>query len=208
MYRVSSPGSPTPESAFRVNGGELFVEHETPYDASDDFRGTLAIKPQRPHRLDIPVEATERTPLLSTDTSPRDEEDQPWDSDKTGVAIFWEEMGTLTKYTLPVFGFVGQPRFVNQIPTDAGISTHVLEYSLQIASVVSIGHISTTALAAVTLGSMSATVSGFSIINGFVGALDTLLPSAWTSSTPQLVGLWSQRMGALLPVLSHGLMVV
>lgn len=75
--------------------------------------------------------------------------------------------------------------------------THVLEYSLVIASVVSIGHLSTTALAASTLGSMTASVTGFSIIQGFASTLDTMLPGAWTSSQPQLVGLWAQRMGTL-----------
>lgn len=63
------------------------------------------------------------------------------------------------------------------------------------ASVISIGHLSTTALAAITLGSMTANVSGFSLIQGFTSALDTMLPSAWTSSQPELVGLWTQRMG-------------
>ncbi len=70
-----------------------------------------------------------------------------------------------------------------------------MEYSLVIVSVISIGHISTTALAAITLGSMTASVSGFSVIQGLTSALDTLLPPAWTSPQPQLVGLWSQRMG-------------
>lgn len=41
---------------------------------------------------------------------------------------------------------------------------------------------------------MTASVSGFSIIQGMASALDTLLPSAWTSSQPHLVGLWTQRM--------------
>lgn len=66
-----------------------------------------------------------------------------------------------------------------------------------IASIVSIGHLSTTALAASTLGSMTASVTGYSIIQGFTSTLDTMLPSAWTSSQPHLVGLWSQRMGKL-----------
>lgn len=98
--------------------------------------------------------------------------------------------------------------------------THLLEYSLVIASVVSIGHLSTTALAAATLGSMTASVSGFSIIQGFASTLDTMLPSAWTSSHPELVGyvyrlslklelnllycistsLWSQRMAVVMAV--------
>lgn len=63
-----------------------------------------------------------------------------------------------------------------------------------VASVISIGHISTTALAAATLGSMTASVSGLSIAQGFTSTLDTMLPSAWTSPQPNLVGLWSQRM--------------
>ena len=62
-------------------------------------------------------------------------------------------------------------------------------------SVISIGHISTTALAAISLGSMTAGVSGYSVIMGLTSALDTVLPSAWTSDEPQLVGLWAQRMG-------------
>lgn len=78
---------------------------------------------------------------------------------------------------------------------DISLRTHLLEYSLVIASVISIGHLSTTALAASTLGSMTASVSGYSIVQGFTSTLDTMLPSAWTSTQPQLVGLWSQRMG-------------
>lgn len=79
--------------------------------------------------------------------------------------------------------------------------THLLEYSLNIASVVSIGHISTTALAACSLGNMTAGVTGFSIVQGFASALDTLLPSAWTSGNPRLVGLWLQRMLLLVTLL-------
>ena len=42
---------------------------------------------------------------------------------------------------------------------------------------------------------MTASVTGYSIIVGLVSTLDTMLPSAWTSPQPQLVGLWAQRMG-------------
>ncbi|PPR06453.1 hypothetical protein CVT24_002614 [Panaeolus cyanescens] len=118
-------------------------------------------------RHDLPT-VTEATPLLA---APRIEEsidrNDPNDSEPA-TRMFWEELFILTKYALPVFG------------------THLLEYSLVIVSVVSIGHLSTTALAAISLGSMTASVSGFSVILGFASALDTLLPSAWTSSQPQL----------------------
>jgi len=52
---------------------------------------------------------------------------------------------------------------------------------------------------------MTASVTGYSIIQGLASTLDTMLPSAWTSPQPQLVGLWTQRMavvvaGFLIPV--------
>lgn len=70
-------------------------------------------------------------------------------------------------------------------------------------SVVSIGHVSTTALAAISLGSMTANVTGFSIIQGFMSALDTMLPPAWTSSQPKLVGLWAQRMSTYMTLIRN-----
>jgi len=45
---------------------------------------------------------------------------------------------------------------------------------------------------------MTASVSGFSIIQGFISTLDTLLPGAWTSPHPELVGLWSHRMAVIM----------
>ncbi|KAF7323676.1 RNA helicase [Mycena kentingensis (nom. inval.)] len=134
-----------------------------------------------PHSAPIP---TETTPLISpAPPIPRIHEDvdgEEAETEGSTAAIYWSELGILTKYSLPVFG------------------THLLEYSLVMAPVLSIGHLSTTALAAITLGSMTAGVSGFSILQGMVSALDTMLPSAWTSSQPQLVGLWSQRMAVVM----------
>ncbi|KAJ6501268.1 MATE efflux family protein [Mycena vulgaris] len=135
---------------------------------------------QHPH---LTIRPTENTPLLNPGPHvPRiveREENEP-EGRLSATAIYFAELRVLTKYSLPVFG------------------THLLEYSLIMAPVLSIGHLSTTALAGITLGSMTASVSGFSILQGFVSALDTMLPSAWTSSTPSLVGLWSQRMGVVM----------
>jgi len=125
---------------------------------------------------------SETTPLLAP-LVPRIEEEvdrNDANDNERSVNMLKEELAILTKYTLPVFG------------------THVLEYSLVIASVVSIGHLSTTALAASTLGSMTASVTGLSIIQGFTSTLDTMLPGAWTSSQPNLVGLWCQRMAVVM----------
>ncbi|KXN88103.1 hypothetical protein AN958_07562 [Leucoagaricus sp. SymC.cos] len=130
--------------------------------------------------------ASETTPLLSP-IPPMPRIEEPIDRDpsldaENRLQMLREELPILTRYALPVFG------------------THLLEYTLVVASVVSIGHLSTTALAAISLGSMTASVSGFSIIQGFSSALDTLLPSAWTSTQPQLVGLWTQRMCVVMAV--------
>lgn len=93
--------------------------------------------------------------------------------------IAWREARVLIGYTLPIF------------------ATHLLELSLSVASVFSLGHLGTVELAAASLSSMSANVSGFSVLSGFISALDTLLPSAYTQQ-PKSVGLWTQRMGVIL----------
>ncbi|KAJ3743965.1 multidrug/Oligosaccharidyl-lipid/Polysaccharide flippase [Lentinula detonsa] len=103
--------------------------------------------------------------------------------------LIWTESLIVMRYAVPIFGI------------------NILEYSLVVVSVLSIGHISTTALAAITIGEMSVNVTGLSIIMGFASALDTVLPSAWTSDRPELVGLWTQRMMlivtlTLLPIIT------
>jgi multidrug resistance protein, MATE family len=96
------------------------------------------------------------------------------------------------------FQFFGRlptrPAYIASDSSDVS-SSHLLEYSLVITSVVAIGHLSTVALAAATLGMMTASVTGYSIIQGLASTLDTMLPGAWTSPNPRSVGLWSQRMG-------------
>jgi len=125
--------------------------------------------------------------------------------------IFFDEVKTLARYTLPVFGcvfhfyiVVGHLLIYLQDQRTGGTATRrspqylysnpLHQYSLLVAGTVSIGHISTKALAAATIGSMTASVTGFDIMQGFLTSLDTLLPSAWTSSNPRLVGLWCQRV--------------
>ncbi|VDC07465.1 unnamed protein product [Peniophora sp. CBMAI 1063] len=122
--------------------------------------------------------ANEYTPLLI----PRIPEDSDVPVEIDTGHHWWDEARILVRYTLPVFG------------------THLLEYSLQVASVIAIGHLSTNALAAGTLGTMTASVTGFSIVQGFASTLDTMLPSAWTSDNPRLVGLWAQRMTVVMAI--------
>ncbi|CAE6449045.1 unnamed protein product [Rhizoctonia solani] len=74
------------------------------------------------------------------------------------------------------------------------LGAQILEYSLILVSAVSLGHLSTEALAASSLSTITATVTGLSVVHGFASALDSLLPQAWTGDQPEKVGLWAQRM--------------
>ncbi|KAL4073505.1 MATE efflux family protein [Scleroderma citrinum] len=157
-----------------------------------------------PHPRGVPIrrvasmtDVSERTPLIKHDPPiPRIYETtddsiygEPSNERIPSAQMFQEELGILTRYSLPVF------------------ATHVFEYSFILASVICIGHISTTSLAAGTLGMMTASVTGYAVVQGFASTLDTLLPPAWTSDTPHMVGLWIQRMVAmtafgLIPILA------
>ncbi|KAM6496606.1 MATE efflux family protein [Amanita muscaria] len=128
---------------------------------------------------------TEATPLLVSKGIPVPLIEEQIDRNRSNdhesmLTLMKEEMKVLTKYSLPIFG------------------SQLLEYILIVTPVISIGHVSTTALAAISLGSMTANVTAFSIIQGLVSALDTMLPSAWTSQDPRLVGLWAQRMTVMI----------
>ncbi|KAF9225312.1 MATE efflux family protein [Gyrodon lividus] len=80
--------------------------------------------------------------------------------------------------------------------------THVQEHSLVIAPTVSLGHLSTNDLAASTIGTAMASVTGYSIIQGFISALDNLLATApnrrvkkmWCARTALITGI------ALIPI--------
>lgn len=58
-----------------------------------------------------------------------------------------------------------------------------------------------TELAAASLASLTGNVTGFSVIQGFVSALDSLLPAAYSSDRPSAVGLWTQRMAVIIVAL-------
>lgn len=117
----------------------------------------------------------ERAPLL--------QHDLPITPPASTAQILREEVVILAGYALPAF------------------ITHFLEYSILMAPIISIGHLSTTALAAGTLASMTASVTGLTIAHSFASALDTILPPAWTSGDPTLVGLWTQRMLIIMTLL-------
>jgi len=230
---MSSYGQRAPSSSFQQDSALVaqFASHEhaerdNHIPAPEEFAAwndtTYQPRPKKltmGRRTDKPearISANERSPLLPKPCSVSQinetyegQDGRGHDSDYRHT--FFDEVKTLARYTLPVFGCVSRLRFTHGPlliciqnacigGSTAGHSPRYLysnsphQYSLLVAGTVSIGHLSTKALAAATLGSMTASVTGLSIMQGFLSSLDTLLPSAWTSSNPQLVGLWCQRV--------------
>lgn len=74
------------------------------------------------------------------------------------------------------------------------ILTFLLQYSLTIASIFTVGHLGTVELGAVSLGSMTANITGYAVFQGLATSLDTLCPQAYGSGRKKLVGLQTQRM--------------
>ncbi|KAG8874171.1 hypothetical protein FRB97_006099 [Tulasnella sp. 331] len=141
------------------------------------------------------------------DSDTLDSEDFGHDSDQSWTRRL-KEAKIVTRYAIPILVYYPTPgvlsphRHANPlIPPRSSMKLMWTSLS-SIASVVSIGHLSTIELAASTLGSMTASVTGYSIVVGMVSALDSLLPQAWGSVGDQkrLVGLWSLRMTVVIAV--------
>ncbi|RSH91040.1 hypothetical protein EHS25_010216 [Saitozyma podzolica] len=148
--------------------------------------GGAAIMGTRPGLGFVPTGATGQMDLDPVEELTPEELEVPTGADGLEVRQWSEalraEVAIITRSSMPVF------------------FTQIAEWSLVLASVVSIGHLGTTDLAASSLASMTASVSSFSILQGLATALDTLLPAAWTSSDPSRVGLWAQRTSVVMAV--------
>ncbi|KAF3482167.1 multidrug and toxin extrusion protein 2 [Arthroderma uncinatum] len=82
------------------------------------------------------------------------------------------------------------------------ILTFILQYSLTVASIFTVGHLGKVELAAVSLASMTANISGYAVYQGLATSLDTLCAQAYGSGNKKLVGLQTQRMVCFLWVMS------
>lgn len=74
------------------------------------------------------------------------------------------------------------------------VLTFLLQYSLTVASIFTVGHLGRTELAAVSLASMTANITGYAVFQGLSTSLDTLCAQAYGSGRKKLVGLQTQRM--------------
>jgi len=61
------------------------------------------------------------------------------------------------------------------------ILTFVLQYSLTVTSIFTVGHIGKFELGAVSLASMTANITGYAVYQGLATSLDTLCPQAYGS---------------------------
>lgn len=93
------------------------------------------------------------------------------------------EIKVIIKYSLPL------------------IVTFLLQYSLTVASVFSVGRLGSTELAAVSLSSMTANISGYAIIQGVSTCLDTLCAQAFGRKDYNSVGVHFIRCNYLLLLL-------
>lgn len=89
-----------------------------------------------------------------------------------------------------------------------GVLTFFLQNSLTMTSIFTVGHIGKIQLGAVSLGSMTANITGYAIYHGLTTSLDTLCAQAYGSGKKQLVGLQLQRMVYFLWLITIPIAVV
>ena len=88
------------------------------------------------------------------------------------------------------------------------ILTFLLQYSLPVASIFTVGHIGKTELGAVSLASMTASITGYAVYQGLATSLDTLCAQAYGSGRPHLVGLQLQRMLCFLMLITIPISII
>jgi multidrug resistance protein, MATE family len=82
------------------------------------------------------------------------------------------------------------------------VVTFLLQYSLTVSSIFTLGHLGKAELGGVSLASMTANITGYIIYQGMATSLDTLCAQAYGSGKKHLVGLYLQRMAAFFIMLT------
>lgn len=128
---------------------------------------------------------SETAPLLGNPELPYGGQDSPRNLDQKWedaimegkIKTTWQrEAKVLARYSAPL------------------IVTFLLQYSLTVASIFTVGHLGKVELGAVSLASMTANIFGYAIYQGLATSLDTLCAQAYGSGHKKLVGLQMQRM--------------
>ena len=133
----------------------------------------------------IPKPSSETVPLLGDPHLPYGGQDSPTNLDKKWeeavlegkIQTTWQrEAKVLARYSGPL------------------VLTFILQYSLTVASIFTVGHLGKVELGAVSLASMTANITGYAVYQGLATSLDTLCAQAYGSGRKKLVGLQTQRM--------------
>ncbi len=171
-------------SLFHIPGGDRKVSRDE--EATPALDGALGL-------------ASEATPLLGDPELPYGGQDDPetikqkWEEAVAAgmIQTTWQrEAKVIARYSAPL------------------MATFILQYSLTVASIFTVGHIGTVELGAVSLASMSANITGYAIYQGLATSLDTLCAQAYGSGRRKLVGLQMQRMVFFLWTISLPIAVV
>lgn len=129
----------------------------------------------------------ETTPLLQRPNVSADVIDKTWEEAVIAGLIHttWQrEAKVIARYTAPL------------------LITFLLQYSLTVASIFTVGHLGKVELGAVSLASMTVSITGYAVYQGLATSLDTLCAQAYGSGKKELVGLQTQRMVYFLWVIT------
>lgn len=120
------------------------------------------------------------------------------ETDDEAVASTFEE-AVATKKIVSTTAFAELVSLIkSSIPL---VMTFLLQNSLSTVSVFSVGHLGAVELAAVSMGSMTANITGYATIQGIATALDTLCPQAFGAKRYGMVGDYMQKCVALIFVI-------
>lgn len=116
------------------------------------------------------------------------------DNDDEDIALTFEDavLNHKIKRTTPLIELKALVK--SSIPL---VMTFLLQNSLSTVSVFSVGHLGASELAAVSMGAMTANISGYATIQGVSTALDTLCPQAYGAKRYHMVGEYMQKCIAL-----------
>ncbi|ONH80460.1 Ethionine resistance-conferring protein 1 [Saccharomyces cerevisiae] len=118
-----------------------------------------------------------------------DEEERPAE-----IANTWESAIESGQKISTTFKRETQVITMNALPL---IFTFILQNSLSLASIFSVSHLGTKELGGVTLGSMTANITGLAAIQGLCTCLDTLCAQAYGAKNYHLVGVLVQRCAVI-----------
>ncbi|KAK6146824.1 hypothetical protein DH2020_020693 [Rehmannia glutinosa] len=112
-----------------------------------------------------------------------------------------------------VEGRYGVEKFIDEGKRQLGlalplIAVNMLQYSLQMISIMFVGHLGKLPLSSASMATSFASVTGFSVLLGMGSALETLCGQAYGAKKYHMLGVYTQRAILVLMALSIALAVI